>query len=1212
MASQILVSLIRRKPRRSALSVKRSQKRFLSIQALETRQLLAATIAPVHSTDLNDGVAAEVGQMSVAHSTSHGLTITDAFVATHHDKVPRFANLGDSLVNTRSGHWSDPNIWPDGKVPGADARVIISPTTTVIYDLQSDVRYDAIEIQGSLNFATDINTRMIVDVLMVMPEGNLTIGTADAPVSEDVVSEIIFRGDTALKTGTLENPGIDPGQYGKGLIAFGTVTFHGAAKDPTFVRLGEDAKAGDTVLNVDQLPVGWRVGDRLVVPDTRQIALTQSNPSFTSQAEEVVITAINGRQLSISKPLSYDHAGPRDAQGNVGAVEQSMLPHIANLTRNVVLRSETPDNLMRRGHTMFLHRADLDLQNAAFEGLGRTTTAIRSGIDSTRYDEHGNPTHIGTNQVGRYSIHLHRVWGAENPENTGYQGKIVGSVIEDFVKWGVAVHDTHYFLIQSNIAYAGRGNSLGQYNGVASAAFATEEGNESYNEFDGNFVIHTKAGDSQRILGSPGVSIGGLFNKNETARDGFWFRGQHNYVTNNVVANAPDFAYNYNGHYVTGLLKVPKFRGADMMDPEQYDVWNPNANRDANGKIIGVQEGLPVLKSSGNEAYGATGQGLWISRPQGDIDRVNFYSSQISLHENFRIWHVSDAGVNHWGQDNRTHFSGFVLRNDPAVSAQNSGAYNKGFTFGNSYYATGQLVVRDFDVQGFNIGLQLPHRPYDYDASTNDVSIFENGSLVNHVNIEDRYARWGTKETIVRNVAFELAAAPAGSSIPEEALNIWMHPDASDHHTYETSLSRLLIFDFNQEPGNNFEVFFEDQAPDAIVQPYRVKRGLPDPNAPGVGLTVQAAWDQFGIAPAGAVAPSQQYDGDNGRAAQARAADLNIKGLLFAFEGEPPKAPQPPPPPGSKIVGLKMPEIVGWSLDEGSGSTVYDYSGNEHHGEIQGAVGWAEGKQGSALEFNGQDGVVNAGNIGHSDQLTVSAWVKRGTGGGGTVVTKSEMGWEWELQYGSNGYSYFVINGVNTGVYLGPGTGEWTHLVGTYDKTAIKLYQNGVLVSSKAYTEDIVDRGNSVGIGRRVNGTGASFGGLIDDVRILSRALSATEIASLATAPPVDSFNSAPSIQSPSRQGIAADFAPVLALLQQTETSIDLSPTATSNDVSRQSNFDAHDQVLENGLTNFLQWDVDLTTIELEEQDSDELSILEGATDEVFASLGVDELKGVK
>ena len=67
----------------------------------------------------------------------------------------------------------------------------------------------------------------------------------------------------------------------------------------------------------------------------------------------------------------------------------------------------------------------------------------------------------------------------------------------------------------------------------------------------------------------------------------------NNYVRSNVVANAPDFAYNYNGYYLTPHQPIPNFRGANMATDSTIHV------------------ALPVLESANNEAYGATGQGLW-------------------------------------------------------------------------------------------------------------------------------------------------------------------------------------------------------------------------------------------------------------------------------------------------------------------------------------------------------------------------------------------------------------------------------------------------------------------------------------------------------------------------------------------------------------------------------------------------------------------------
>ena len=57
-----------------------------------------------------------------------------------------------------------------------------------------------------------------------------------------------------------------------------------------------------------------------------------------------------------------------------------------------------------------------------------------------------------------------------------------------------------------------------------------------------------------------------------------------------------------------------------------------------------------------------------------------------------------------------------------------------------------------------------------------------------------------------------------------------------------------------------------------------------------------------------------------------------------------------------------------WLLDEGSGDTAYDTSGNDNHGTINGAA-WADGKFGGALSFDGEDDFVDCGN---SELLRIS------------------------------------------------------------------------------------------------------------------------------------------------------------------------------------------------------------------------------------------------
>jgi len=69
----------------------------------------------------------------------------------------------------------------------------------------------------------------------------------------------------------------------------------------------------------------------------------------------------------------------------------------------------------------------------------------------------------------------------------------------------------------------------------------------------------------------------------------------------------------------------------------------------------------------------------------------------------------------------------------------------------------------------------------------------------------------------------------------------------------------------------------------------------------------------------------------------------------------------------------------------------------------------------------------------------------------------------------------------------------WTHITATYDGSTLRLYVNGALVSSRALTVSI----NSTSQPLRIGGNtiwSEWFAGLIDDVRIYDRALSAAEI----------------------------------------------------------------------------------------------------------------------
>ncbi|MDB4673424.1 G8 domain-containing protein, partial [Verrucomicrobiales bacterium] len=802
-------------------------------------------------------------------------TVTETSVELPSDTVPRFANIPDvglaAVKNLGSGNFSDPTIWPGGVVPGTDARVQIIGDTVVTYDLVSDARLDCIEVQdgGQFAFATDRSTRLMINELMVLPGGELTIGTEVTPVAPAETAEIIFRADAPLKTGTLESPGIDPGQYGRGLLVVGKVRIHGRPMEQTYFRFAEEPLAGASTLLLEQAPIGWRVGDRLLIPDTRQHPF-RKNQTFTSQAEEVMIASIEGETVTLESPLSYDHRGPRDVEGNVGEIELSMLPHVGNLSRNVVIRSEVAAPVLDRGHVICFGRADVDIRYAAFRDLGRTTI---ESLDSTTFDENGNLTNIGANQIGRYSIHLHHLWGPLNTDNTGYQFSLVGNVIQGMEKWGVTIHNAHYGLFQWNVAYDGKGSII-----------ATEDGNEAFNVFERNFVVHTRAGDTRPILGH-GVARGGVFSGRAlfgTTRDAFWFSGEHNYVRDNVAANAPDFAYNYNGYYLSRTMRIPRFRGADMRDPDSYEGWNYRGPGAAFLPGRDRREGLPVLESARNEAY-SSGQGLWLTWARGCCS-VSFYKQE-SLFEDYRIWHMDNSGVFAY-HESRNTFQGFIMRNDPAVSMMNGSGtarVNRGFWFGSSSYENGQLTVRDFDVQGFNIGIVLPPKPEDGTDEAN-VTLIENGVLKNHINVVELYAALSDgKATEIRDVRFTPVRIYASNGLPTEPLNILMSPSRNQQMS-PMRPSRTTVYNFGGEVGRSFDVYWEEQAPDFMVpSAFRpdLHAGNPSVTCPEEGLTNWQCLQQYGVATASGIAPCMEIDGDDCTAARARAVELGISGLVF-------------------------------------------------------------------------------------------------------------------------------------------------------------------------------------------------------------------------------------------------------------------------------------------------------------------------------------------
>jgi hypothetical protein len=194
--------------------------------------------------------------------------------------------------------------------------------------------------------------------------------------------------------------------------------------------------------------------------------------------------------------------------------------------------------------------------------------------------------------------------------------------------------------------------------------------------------------------------------------------------------------------------------------------------------------------------------------------------------------------------------------------------------------------------------------------------------------------------------------------------------------------------------------------------------------------------------------------------------------------------------------------VAAYGFEEPSGASVTDLSGNANTGTLNGPTRTASGKYGKALSFDGTNDVVlvpDASSLDLSSGMTLEAWV---------YPTSPLSSWKAVMQKETDAYflnantfnnhvgSGGTIGGSCCTVVEGPNAlllNQWTHLAGTYDGAALRLYVNGTLVATAAKTGAIQVTGNPLRIGGDTY-SGEFFPGRIDEVRIYNRALSAGEI----------------------------------------------------------------------------------------------------------------------
>jgi len=195
--------------------------------------------------------------------------------------------------------------------------------------------------------------------------------------------------------------------------------------------------------------------------------------------------------------------------------------------------------------------------------------------------------------------------------------------------------------------------------------------------------------------------------------------------------------------------------------------------------------------------------------------------------------------------------------------------------------------------------------------------------------------------------------------------------------------------------------------------------------------------------------------------------------------------------------------IAYWSMDT-AGSTVADETGNGHNGQVNGATWRSDGIKGGSYEFDGINDYIVVPH--HSDlnpdAITISLWAKGDPSLAGQYCRmmgkiKNSVDQGWEL-YMNQHIGWRICPSYETDcVYAGtPYAAEWIHIAVTLAGRTAIMYTNGVEAGRKTLSTSFALGCNEpLYLGTYLALGQTFYRGLLDEVKIWGRALSADEIA---------------------------------------------------------------------------------------------------------------------
>lgn len=204
-----------------------------------------------------------------------------------------------------------------------------------------------------------------------------------------------------------------------------------------------------------------------------------------------------------------------------------------------------------------------------------------------------------------------------------------------------------------------------------------------------------------------------------------------------------------------------------------------------------------------------------------------------------------------------------------------------------------------------------------------------------------------------------------------------------------------------------------------------------------------------------------------------------------------------------------------WKMDETSGSTASDSSGNGRNATVVSGA-FASGYLSNALQLTASTSRASYA-AQQSNQVTVAAWVRCDTAGGsGFPRILDTPGYRFFFRCSSsfpdlNSVGFGTYDSVNGDFDSGGGTislGTWHHVAATFDRSSLAtpptFYVNGKKMTTTTLTQPSGTAPSLSGTGYIGNNSAntRNWNGLIDDLRVYNRLLSDSEVQILAAASP--------------------------------------------------------------------------------------------------------------